>query len=162
MKQTWKRSLCAMLVFCMVLALLPAGVLTVHAASGTQEGKILSLDFEDQAVGATAADAGWKITTKTALDAYTAEIQELDENGKKNKVLALEMDTTAAQAADHVILSYPLGSEYDRVSMSYKLRFSDGKKGIAFLPSLGSDTSQLVCLSMNTAAPLSYQPETGG
>lgn len=162
MKQTWKRSLCAMLVFCMVLALFPAGVLTVHAASGTQEGKILSLDFENQAVGTKATDAGWKITTQTASEAYTAEIQELDENGKKNKVLALEMDTTAAQAADHVILSYPLGSEYDKVSMSYKIRFSDGKKGIAFFPSLGRDTSQLVCLSMNTAAPLSYQPETGG
>lgn len=162
MKQTWKRSLCAMLVFCMVLALFPAGVLTVHAASGTQEGKILSLDFENQAVGTKATDAGWKITTQTASEAYTAEIRELDENGKKNKVLALEMDTTAAQAADHVILSYPLGSEYDKVSMSYKIRFSDGKKGIAFFPSLGRDTSQLVCLSMNTAAPFSYQPETGG
>ena len=162
MKQTWRRSLCAVLVFCMVLAFFPAGVLTVHAASGTQERKILSLDFEDQTVGTTAAGAGWKITTNTASTAYTAEIQELDENGKKNRVLALEMDTTAAQAADHVILSYPLGGEYDRVSMSYKIRFSDGKKGIAFLPSLGRDTSQLVCLSMNTAAPLSYQPETGG
>ena len=69
MKQTWKRSLCAMLVFCMGLALFPAGVLTVHAASGTQEGKILSLDFENQAVGTKATDAGWKITTQTASEA---------------------------------------------------------------------------------------------
>ena len=162
MKQTWKRSLCAILAFCMVLACVPGVVLTSHATPDAQGGTILNLDFEDQAVGTSAADAGWKITTKTASEAYTAEIQELDENGKKNKVLALEMDTTEAQAADHVILTYPLSGEYDQVSMTYKVRFSEGKKGIAYLPSLGRDTSQLVCLSMNTAAPLSYQPETGG
>lgn len=160
MKTQFKRILSGLIALCLILTFMPAGVIHVSAAgTGMPEDtggrELVKLDFESIEVGTDAVSSGWEVAEGT--NAYEAKVQELD----GNKVLAMH---PVAQEEDrtHLILRYPLGDQYDALTLSYDIAFSRTGGGYFYMPSLGRGTSQLVCLATNTAAPFAYGPSTGG
>ena len=153
MKTQFKRILSGLIALCLILTFMPAGVIHVSAAgTGMPEDtggrELVKLDFESIEVGTDAVSSGWEVAEGT--NAYEAKVQELD----GNKVLAMH---PVAQEEDrtHLILRYPLGDQYDALTLSYDIAFSRTGGGNFYMPSLGNGTSQLVCLATNTAAPFS-------
>ena len=162
MKQTWKRSLCAMLVFCMVLALLPGGILTAQAKDVSGGGtNVLEMNFENAEAGTTADTLGWNVVTGDSAnptpDAYTAVVKQEGEN----KLLAVNVNVADGDRKTHDIFICPLDKSYDALTLSYRFRLS-ATGAVFYLPSLGTGTNQLVCLGVNADGHASaYQGSDG-